>query len=102
MWTYLRSIVSMLVVIPTSMILARLLSPADFGIAAAATFFGQLAAKLSSGGMGVALVRVKTLDDDHISSVFVVNTLLAGTFSAARRSPRPSSRSSTGRRRLRP
>src|SRR5687767_10638502 len=47
-WTYLRSAIYTVAVIPTTVILARLLSPSDFGIAAAATFFGQLAVRLSS------------------------------------------------------
>jgi len=75
-WTYLRSFIYTIAVIPTTVILARLLSPSDFGIAAAATFFGQLAARLSSAGMGVALIRVKSLRDEHISAVFLVTVVL--------------------------
>jgi PST family polysaccharide transporter len=77
MWAYLRSGIFAIVAIPTTVILARLLSPADFGIAAAATFFGHLAARLSNGGMGIALVRVKELREEHISSVFVINGIIA-------------------------
>ena len=73
MWAYLRTGLIALIGIPTAIVLARLLSPADFGIAAAATFFGQLAGRLSSGGMGSALVRIKDLREDHISSIFVIN-----------------------------
>jgi O-antigen/teichoic acid export membrane protein len=83
MWGYLRSSVSTLIVLPTTVIMARLLTPEEFGIAAAATFFGQLAARLSSAGMGIALVRVKELRDDHISSVFVINSTLAAISAAA-------------------
>jgi O-antigen/teichoic acid export membrane protein len=75
-WTYLRSFIYTIVVVPSSVILARLLSPSDFGIAAAATFFGQLAARLSAAGMGVALIRVKSLRDEHISVVFLVTIVL--------------------------
>jgi PST family polysaccharide transporter len=73
MWGYLRSMTVGLIGFPTAMILARLLEPSDFGIAAAAMFFGQLAARLSSGGMGSALSRVKELRNEHISTVFVIN-----------------------------
>lgn len=76
MWAYVRTGVFGLVGIPTTIVLAHVLSPADFGIAAAATFFGQFAARLSNGGMGSALVRIKDLRDDHVSSVFVVNAVL--------------------------
>ena len=67
MWAYLRSGVQILVAIPTAVVLARLLSPSDFGIAAAAAFFGQLAGRLSNAGMGIALVRIKVLRQEHIS-----------------------------------
>jgi teichuronic acid exporter len=77
MWAYVRTGVYALVGIPTTIVLARLLSPADFGIAAAAVFFGELASRLSGGGLGVALVRIKELRDDHISSVFVINVVMS-------------------------
>ena len=77
MWAYVRTGIYALVGIPTTIVLARLLSPADFGIAAAAVFFGELASRLSGGGLGVALVRIKDLRDDHISSVFVINVVMS-------------------------
>jgi len=72
-WAYARSVVNFLVTIPTAMVLARLLTPEEFGIAAAATFFGHLAGRLSSGGMGSGLTRLKELRDDHITTVFTMN-----------------------------
>lgn len=78
LWAYLRTGFFALIGLPTAMILARLLTPADFGIAAVATFFGQMAARLSNGGMGLALVRLKEVRDEHISSVFVAHSVLAG------------------------
>jgi PST family polysaccharide transporter len=83
MWAYVRTAFYALVGIPTTIVLARLLSPADFGIAAAAVFFGELAGRLSSGGLGVALVRIKDLRDDHISSVFVINVVMSAVGSLA-------------------
>jgi teichuronic acid exporter len=77
MWAYVRTAVIGLIGVPATIVLARLLSPADFGIAAAAIFFGQLAARLSSGGLGSALVRIKIISEDHISTVFVVNAVMA-------------------------
>lgn len=82
MWAYARSAVYAVAGIPAGIALARLLSPADFGIAAAATFFAHLAARLASGGLGAALVRMKDIHADHISTVFVVNILMAGVGAA--------------------
>jgi teichuronic acid exporter len=89
MWAYLRTGIYGIVAIPTTILLARMLSPADFGIAAAAMFFGQLAKKLSSGGLGLALVRVKDLRADHISSVFVISvvTSVAGALALVGAAP---------------
>lgn len=76
MWAYARTGVIGLVGVPATIALARLLTPEDFGIAAAATFFGQLAGRLSTSGLGTALVRMKDLRGDHISTIFVVNVVL--------------------------
>ena len=62
---------------PTSIILARLLSPTEFGIAAIAYFFMALSARLTQFGLNASLVRVKELRPDHASTVFLVNLVLA-------------------------
>jgi PST family polysaccharide transporter len=72
-WSVLRQGGHELIAIPTSMIMARLLSPADFGIAAAASFFILLASRLTQFGFNAAIVRVKELRPEHASSVFIVN-----------------------------
>jgi teichuronic acid exporter len=77
MWAYLRAGAQALIAIPATVILARTLTPEEFGIAAAAMFFSQLASRLSSGGMGNALVRVKELRPEHISTVFTFNAAVS-------------------------
>ena len=73
MWTTARTYFVELVTLPSTIILAQLLSPFDFGVAAVATFFGRLAARVSNAGMGSALVRTKELRHEHVSSIFVAN-----------------------------
>jgi O-antigen/teichoic acid export membrane protein len=75
-WSYFRSALAILITIPTAVILARLLTPTEFGIATAARFFAQMAAFLSSGGMGAALIRAKSVSDEHTQSVFAFNALV--------------------------
>ncbi len=75
-WGAAREGANFLIMLSTSVVLARLLSPREFGIAAAAYFFLQLASRLTQFGLGVSLVRVKELRRDHVSSVFVVNLLM--------------------------
>jgi O-antigen/teichoic acid export membrane protein len=83
MWAYLRASTNALITVPTTIILARTLTPEEFGIAAAAVFFAQLSARLSSGGMGNALVRIKDLRPEHISTVFTYNASVAALSIAA-------------------
>jgi O-antigen/teichoic acid export membrane protein len=76
-WGLVRDGAKFLIVIPTGMVMARLLSPHESGVAAAAYFVMQLGGRLTQFGLGVSLVRAKTVTDAHVSSVFVLN-LLAG------------------------
>jgi PST family polysaccharide transporter len=62
--------------IPTAMVMARLLTPRDFGVGAAVGFFVQIAQRFTDFGFTVALMRRQTLTDRHTSTVFYVNLLL--------------------------
>ena len=70
-WSYFRSALAWIVMLPTAIILARLLTPAEFGVAAAATFFIQLSNRLTRAGLNMALIRAKEITQDHISTTFV-------------------------------
>jgi teichuronic acid exporter len=73
LWSVIRQGGSELIALPTTMIMARLLTPEEFGVTAAATFFIVLAARLTQFGLNASIVRVKELRPEHESSVFVVN-----------------------------
>ena len=75
-WSVLRQGGHELIAVPTSMIMARLLSPEDFGIAAAASFFILLASRVTQFGFNAAIVRIKELRPEHASSVFLVNVAM--------------------------
>lgn len=72
-WAYVRQAIVVTLAIPTAMMLARLLTPEDFGIAAAAGFFAQLSGRLTRAGLNLAIIRMKELEPIHVSSVFVFN-----------------------------
>jgi O-antigen/teichoic acid export membrane protein len=72
-WSLTQEGVNLLLTLPTLIILARLLSPKEFGIAAAASFFIQLANRLTKFGFNTALLRMKTIRPEHASTVFVVS-----------------------------
>ncbi len=77
-WGYVRLGLNAVVVLPTAVVMARLLSPEEFGIAAAAIFFGQLSKRLTAAGLNAAIVRTKDLRSEHVSTAFIFN-LVAGT-----------------------
>jgi O-antigen/teichoic acid export membrane protein len=74
-WGTLSRLIGEFIAIPTTVILARLLSPTEFGIAATASFFVQLAGRVTNFGFNTALMQLKELRPEHTSSVFVVNLL---------------------------
>ena len=69
--------------IGTSMIISRLLTPYDFGVAAAAVFFVQIAQRLANFGFNTALMQLKDLRDDHSTSVFTLNVIFGVVGGAA-------------------
>jgi O-antigen/teichoic acid export membrane protein len=73
LWSVLRHGGHELISIPASMVMARLLDPYDFGVAAAAAFFVQFGTRLLNFGFNAAIVRIKVLRREHEASVFAVN-----------------------------
>jgi O-antigen/teichoic acid export membrane protein len=78
-WSWVTSVGTELMWLPTAMITARLLTPQDFGVTATASFFINMAARLTQFGFNAALLRMKEVDDDHASSIFVMNIVLGAT-----------------------
>lgn len=72
----------------TTIILARLLTPSDFGLVALTAIFIQFSHFFIDQGMGAAVVQRKDLSPEHINAVFWINIgmsmilLLAGYFLA--------------------
>jgi O-antigen/teichoic acid export membrane protein len=62
-----------------SVVLARLLSPRDFGLIAMVFVFTGFASSLRDMGFGASIVQRKTLSDRHLNSVFWTNVAV-GTF----------------------
>ena len=75
-WGAVREASRSLLFLPTSMILARLISPEEAGVAAAAAFFTQLAGRLTQFGLGAALMRLKDVTEEHLAAVFVLSVAL--------------------------
>lgn len=58
-----------------TMILARLLSPEDFGLVAMATVFTNFALLFGEMGLSSALIQKQDIDDRHLSSAFWLNVI---------------------------
>jgi O-antigen/teichoic acid export membrane protein len=79
LWAFLREAMNFLIVLPTSIVLARLLSPGEFGIAAIAYVFLALGARLTQFGLNASLIRLKHVRPEHSSTVFVASLALGAT-----------------------
>ena len=70
MWTLFEKLSSQVVQFVVAMILARLLTPDDYGTVALTTIFIAIANVVVDGGFGNALIQKKDSDDLDFNSVF--------------------------------
>ncbi|HET7562433.1 MAG TPA: lipopolysaccharide biosynthesis protein [Rhodanobacteraceae bacterium] len=64
-------------------VLARLLTPSDFGLIAMLLVFTTVAALLVDSGFGTALVQKQVTSDDDETTVFLFSTVASATVAAA-------------------
>lgn len=88
-WHLVRRNVGHFLFLPTAMVLARLLSPEEFGLVAAASFFYKMANHLGTLGLNAALIRIKEVRPEHTSSVFALNLIIGVCSFALLRSVAP-------------
>ncbi len=62
----------------SSIVLARLLFPQDFGLMGIATIFINFAKRLANFGFSAALVQKKDIGREHVDSMFWFNTVIYG------------------------
>lgn len=75
-WLAANKLVTMLLSFGSMMILARLLSPSDFGIMAAAMLVVALASAIFEGAFGINIVRRSDLDDLSVATTFWLSALI--------------------------
>lgn len=80
-WVGIAEILIRIIQFGTTIVLARLLIPQDFGIISIALIFSQLVFVLFDLGFSSALVQRKELSSLHLSSTFGILFLLASIFS---------------------
>jgi O-antigen/teichoic acid export membrane protein len=68
--------------IAAQLLLARLLTPRDFGLVAAILVFSNFALVLAEQGFGAALIQRREVEERHRSSIFWVNVGLGAALTA--------------------
>ena len=72
-WSGIDNVVQYAVTFVVSIVLARLLSPDDYGLIGIITIFTAVCTVLINGGFGSALIRKKDVTDDDYNTAFIVN-----------------------------
>ena len=72
-WSGIDNVVQFGVTFVVSIVLARLLSPDDYGLIGIITIFTAICTTIINGGMGTALIRTNDATDDDYNTAFVVN-----------------------------
>ncbi len=75
-WNFLRIILQTVMILLATAILARLLPPADFGLAALATVFIGLAEMIATLGLGPALIQHEELDRAHLQAALGLSLIM--------------------------
>ncbi len=76
-WRYGERVCAQGVSFIVGLILARLLSPEDYGVLALLTIFITISNVIITGGFGAALVQKKNADQKDFSTIFYFNTALS-------------------------
>ena len=76
-WSFAERISAQLVSLIVSIILARILSPEDYGILAIVNVFVAIGDALVAGGFGIALVQKKNSDDTDFNSICWVSVFVS-------------------------
>lgn len=78
MWNFLNMMVNQLKTFIVSLILARLLVPADFGLVSMALVLNSILDFLVDFGFSSAIIQKERIDNRELSTVFWLNLLIGG------------------------
>lgn len=76
-WTFAQKISSQFISFFITVILARILTPDDYGIVALASLFLVLMSVFSDGGLGQALIQKKDADEKDFNTLFTTQLVFA-------------------------
>lgn len=79
-WSFAGHIISQILVIGAGIVLARVLSPREFGFIGMIGVFTGFSIVLANMGFGAALIQVPKLEDRHLNSIFWINIVAGVAF----------------------
>lgn len=82
-WSMAEKVGSMLLQLAVSIVVARILTPQDFGLMAILTFFTSIGMTLADSGFSQALIRSVRSSEDDLRTVFAFNLAMAAVLYAA-------------------
>lgn len=77
MWSAIDNVAQFGVGFIVSIVLARLLSPDDYGLIGIITIFTTVCSAIINGGFGSALIRTQKPTDEDYNTVFICNLLMS-------------------------
>ena len=83
LWGVIAQVTQQVLSVVATMVLARLLTPADFGVVTASVTVLQFAQLALALGWGAAIVRRREVDDAYLSTIFWVVTGMGTALGAA-------------------
>lgn len=76
-WQFLQKFITQIVGFVVTVVLARILSPSDYGVVSIASMFNILLGLLVSGSMDSALIQKKDIDELDCNTVFFSSLLMS-------------------------
>jgi teichuronic acid exporter len=76
-WSFIEKFISFVFSFLVGILIARVLSPSDYGVMGLIVVFVSLSQIILDGGFSLALIQKKDATEDEYSSVFFLNILLA-------------------------
>ena len=76
-WSAVDNLASHFVIFVVSIVLARLISPEEYGLLGIITIFTSISQTIINGGFGSALVRKKGATEDDFNTVFISNMAIS-------------------------
>jgi len=72
-WSGIDNVAQYVVTFVVSIVLARLLTPDDYGLLGIVAIFTAICTALINGGFSTALIRKKEVTEEDYNTVFIVN-----------------------------